>query len=396
MLMVGAAGCVRDAGPLEVVVAWEAVNDPALVGSDAEEVLDVALVEGRLVAVGATAGAPTGVPPVVIGRPAVWLSEDGGASWRRVADDRITPTPPVLAQHERAAMTSVVALERDGDWRLVAAGPATRIKDLLVWISDDLGESWQLAPDQRALVGETLGTMSVTDRVVALGPGLGRLRGDFDRHFEVEVRLSRDGRRWLRLPQPLPVAGGSGANLKGVASHGGRFVAIGSAHDQEGPVLVWNSDDGWSWHQVPPERHGIPAGVELDAVAASPAGLVAAGRGGSGTTVWESDDGVRWEETAALPSNPLRILSLAAHDDGRIAAIARMRTGRESTRNLFLVRGHDGEWEWTQASDEPLHVTAVVAVPDGFLAVGAVRADDLSEAAAWTYTGHTDLQEPHP
>lgn len=392
LLLLGLTGCDREDTELpEAVVAWEPVDDPALAGDDAEEILDVTVLDGRLVAVGATAPRARGAPPARIGRPAVWVSDDDGASWRRVADDRIAPTPPELAQHERAAMTSVVALERAGGPRLVAAGPATHIKDLLVWISDDRGESWQLAPDQRALVGESLGSLSAGRNVVAaLGTRLGRIGPDFDRHFEVEVRVSPDGRRWQRAQRTLPDPGGGGVDLDGVAAHEGRFVAIGASSEEPGQPLVWVSDGGLRWELVGPEAHGFRGGAGLDTISSGPAGFLAAGSGRGTATIWASEDGIHWVEVGALPANRVRFLSLAAHDDGRVAAVATMATGPESADHLVLVGGDDDQWRWTRTAEEPRRIAAVVATADGFVAVGAVATDDASDAAAWIYTAPPD------
>jgi hypothetical protein len=218
--------------------------------------------------------------------------------------------------------------------------------------------------------------------------GIGRAAGGFIAVGDVTPPASAiglwspDGASWAPL-QGFTSTNGSAAVA--VTELGDRIVIVG--HDPTG-AAAW-SFDGHSWTpapaqaslQVPYAAGGMTSVVPFDG------GFVAAGYRDNPAAaralaaVWRSADGLRWTLDAQPASNPMagaRILGLVANGDTLVAV------GTAGD----LIKGPAAAWRWTKASGwtkvpvEGGAMEAVVATPDGFVAVGVNPSDD--GAMAWT------------
>jgi hypothetical protein len=141
-------------------------------------------------------------------------------------------------------------------------------------------------------------------------PSNGILDSNKNAWFEPTPWTSADGRSWQPAGTVSPF--GRGATVTGVASHGGRQVAIGVAPPSagQGPAAssaaslepaAWVSDDGLAWRRLPglPEPPCDPATCSdvgawggFRTIAASDAGWLILS---FGSRAWTSADGLAWE-----------------------------------------------------------------------------------------------------
>ena len=209
----------------------------------------------------------------------------------------------------------------DGEWLALGGKVAWMSADGVTWVRHDLVSDVQAFPG----LGIT-GVVRVGDHWLAVGDVV--QMGYFHNLSSGWVGTSADGVSWTTVgggDEPLNgiadngnrlVAVGDGTigwsddgatwsfqdlgesvALDGVAWTGKRFVAVG--RDQEpgtDPVVrILVSEDGKTWTQASPADGGV--GGDLEAVAASPSGLVAAGAG----TVEVSGDGLTWQSLLETP-----------------------------------------------------------------------------------------------
>jgi hypothetical protein len=313
------AGCGQGAAATRRTVT--AADFGAYPGRHAPElaVSALAAANGKLVAVGATAGHP--------------------AVWHRTADGAWSLTSPVPARPGLAALASVaygpagwlalgsrtpvVLTSADGmSWRsadmvthqlgsvtsaTLTAGPAgyvvignqrqpTGACAADIWWSPDL-TTWAHAHD----VNGTTGSSDVL--AVAAGPhefvsvGL--------HNYKPAVWMTVNGRAWRTIVLPMP-PGAPGAALQQVAVNGRRVVALGEQTTGNGKVAVrpfaeFSADGGVTWHQVPLSSPG--PGTTVTALTAVSHGFAAVGRytgpGRPAVVVWASADGTSWARVRA-------------------------------------------------------------------------------------------------
>ncbi len=202
----------------------------ALGGPDSQTIRALVLVDGRLLAVGAEqADAET--------RAAVWVSDDRGETWRRVAHDEAVFGGAGAQAMEGAVTVGTrvigVGVDQGGD------GAAA------VWVSDDWGETWRRVGQQSAVFSPKGGAMLKTiivleGRLVAAGHA-----GEFE-SADAAVWVSDDrGDTWEQAPDDGKELGGVGAqSVNSLAVLGGRVVGAGSDRaflESDTDLAVWTS-----------------------------------------------------------------------------------------------------------------------------------------------------------
>lgn len=250
------------------------------------------------------AGGP-GAVAVGTGEPPLWTSADG-LSWIPVDD-------PAGAL-ENARLSDVTT----GGPGLVAVGAVGALP--AAWTSPD-GLHWSKVPPPASVTyfdswsGVTeggpglvaVGASSTTGEPAEDAPGLGAP--------SAAVWVSADGSSWSRVPHD-PAAFSDfprDVQMNAVVAGGPGLVAVGhqdaiAADDGFGKAAVWTSTDGLSWERVPDER-GLVGGSEAWDVVATSTGLVAAGMADGDAAVWTSADGLTW---AAVERDALK----GPHEEG--------------------------------------------------------------------------------
>jgi hypothetical protein len=284
------------------------------------------------------------------GRPAAWISTDGGTTWRRTAGQ----TPSVLDRPGIQQLTSVthasagwlavggvtggaaehpaVLVSRDGsiwsaadrehaftgrglytrqaaadgdNYVIVGYQQASSLQTAAAWWSAGL-TSWHRAsiaaasaPAASAPAARTGGTrmLAVTasaDGFVAVG----------SRGTRPAIWTTPDGRTWTEADLPLP-AGATSAVLQHIAARGRTVVAAGTLRTPAGqlPFAARSSDGGSTWSEA---GLPVPSGTaQVTALAAAGESFTATGTFGTtpghqDVVVWTSPNGATWQ--AATPS----------------------------------------------------------------------------------------------
>lgn len=217
---------------------WTAAEAAGLGGDREEEMLDVVVLDGLLVAVGSSDTVPEWGEP---GRPeyagAVWTSTDGRA-WERVADEAGAFSGPGNSTGMDAAVADGVTV-----WAFGVDNSGTR-DDLAVWSSAD-GVTWE----RPELSGERV--TSTRDLVVAdaaLSPaGVVVVGNEFgsDGRFPA-IWFSPDGATWERPDPGIAFEG----ELVGVVATQLGFIAVGYSRSDSGTrPLMLLSGDGRNWYE---------------------------------------------------------------------------------------------------------------------------------------------------
>jgi hypothetical protein len=309
-----------------------------------------------------------------------------GRTWTLVPNDQF-PSPGVLWPH--SGSRRLPAVGTSGGFLFVAEGND-------VWASED-GYTWQRRADRAQDADLRAGAILA---VAAGGPGLVAVGSDN------KAWTSEDGSDWTLAEVPAPpLASFEGRGLapptvfmQGIAVRGETFVAWGTAvagNVSDGAIeepVLWTSDDGRRWAEVP----NVSGIGWLRDVAAGPNGYVAIGGSSPSDTgrIWFSKDGRAWQpadnfEEGAGPID----LSIAATGAGyvavggeglcamepcpdAVAAIWASPDGRSWSRllsdDLFTVAdprnspNHSGAW-----------ATSVVARDDHFVVAGAYDANPV-------------------
>jgi hypothetical protein len=275
-------------------------------------------------------------------RPSTALSPFRSVAWE------IRPFPMDAPD---AGIATLVVI---GD-RILAVG--TGAAEFLAWTSDDAGDRW--APVEATnLVPPTEGAILRPDRVavdgdrlVAAGMWWNPIRPEPLAAF---LLVSDDrGGTWRQIAQPPQLLMTDFSVLIGT---GQGFLAYGS-DSQRGTSGWWDSGDGNGW--APTSVSGFPGGPPRDAVS-GPAGLVAVGELGTGTTsrpaAWFSPDGHGWELTLDEPA-PLGTIEAAAGSSPGYTIAGRTwddPTSAELFGTATVWRSPDGRaWSATPISEEP-------------------------------------------
>jgi hypothetical protein len=265
------------------------------------------------------------------GGPALWVSADGGAGWGR------------------AALGGAAALTRPGTGQLagVAHGPAG-------WVA----------------VGTTLAG--------AGGP---------------LVVSSPDGEDWT-------VAGGSAVPHSGsavaaaVAAGAGGYVIVGHQPDGGATAAVaWYAPGLTGWRGAAVAPQGTSGGQMMNAVTATAHGFAAVGASGTGPAAWLSADGRTWAEVTlpAPPGSSRAALDYVAASGAGLVAAGTEFTATGASRPFAEV-SVDGGTTWTQVQlpvpgigpGTGTTVTALTAAGGGFTAAGTYVTAAGPEVVIWT------------
>ena len=268
---------------------WEPVEAPAFEGPGNQRATDAAVLEDRLVVVGAdgSSGDRDG---------AVWVSDDQGSTWRRVGI-----TSPAFRQPGEQEMRDVTRAETAGAAaQLVAVGYSDDgdDEDASVWTSMDGSTwSWSVTGGLGGPLDQQMDSVVAFDGLIVAG-GFAYTSRDED----AAVWVSRDGGgTWERVKDAASLEGAGNQQINALAVGGPGLVAVGlETLDGDTDAAVWTSTDGSDWVRVkdPSARFGGPGPQVMYAVTSSVLGIVAAGADGLGSdsdgAVWTSIDGRTW------------------------------------------------------------------------------------------------------
>jgi hypothetical protein len=275
-----------------------------------------------------------------------------------------------------AAQNGVVAIGYD------ERGPGS---NGAIWFSED-GRDWRRVGEAEALAQVQLADVATNDDgftiigTVGMGP-------------TVVVLQSSDGVEWQRVADGPQFANAHVASLVG---KGDELLAVGI--DASGKAFSLRSVGAAGWERLSSDDMGLIDGV-VTSIAASPDGWIgtgAIGPDGGSAAVFQSADGVKWQQIilpGAAPAGEHR-LEAASATVGRWATLVR---GIEATKCEFLRECEFGTVTWWSvdrkawarppASEEAPQEGSVLAAGGdvGFVAVSAggswVSADGLSWAA---------------
>ncbi|HEY1135538.1 MAG TPA: hypothetical protein VGE77_13270 [Nocardioides sp.] len=395
-------GALRHSAPLE---------HPLLVGSGDQDVSQLLRTREGVLVVGSTSRSGTAEPFVLL------------VSGGRVSEVEL----PALPADGRVGV-DVEAFVPVADGPIVvgqaAGSPAVWTQDGAGWVAEGLPR-----PDDDRWA-EVSTAVQVGDTVVAVGQS-GRRHGSGG---AVWTR-SAEGAWRVRAPSPLhPNGSGYGTTtLSDLAvvedDDGSTLVVVGSARvNGQQQAFVARSVDGGRWWtrgttgalrdatdedtwqgHLPDAGFAAPPGgtVAVTTVAATPGGWIAAGSrsapgGGTHAVFWESEDGVRWSDPRELTTP---IPAGGAEDDDVTAGVSRVLVrGAEVVLQGWVGAGpgrsggwvtwrRDAEGGWDTGpvvgdlTDDPgadVSAADLVALPDGWLAVGSTGAAGNTSGAAWT------------
>jgi hypothetical protein len=307
-------------------------------------VSDLALDGDRLVAVGGNKDSLA----------AIWTSADDGLSWDAT---ELPLSPPVKGA--QAQLTHVAAhdgtIVATGEWA-VPNQPAAQPQWAAWFFSPDRGAEWHEAPGLRSGV---IFDLAATERgFLAVGMDFGR--------GTLQTWGSPDGLQWSNLPaRGLPEFGAFDLHL---AVFGDRLIAAGVTQEASRP-RIWSTKDGSTWTSAPdaPVDQG-----GVNAIAASAGRVLAVGATWSSPTSSEDSTAVLWQSLDGATWNPIVLddtpgTQTTVVSDGPLGAIIGGASQADhGPISWFLPPGA------TQAVPQPIDhfITAVVALPDRFVAIG--------------------------
>jgi len=364
---------------------------------------------------------PTVAPPATTGDSTPATSPPAGPedlTWTRVPHDEA-----VFGDTGHGTVIETLAA---GSGRILAAGttgPAARgwpDHRGTVWSAAELS-SWLRGPDHEDEFGVAIDIDTVTYEFwdVALVEGGWVVVGyTLEDEPVLPIWISTDGSAWTRasgdvLPGAVP-------RFTGVASIGGRVVAVGDADGGAGrSAAVWVSEDGGQTWSPAPDVESVFGGLAVEAtgtlgggalpvdVTATPAGFVAVGIDGSGgdwdAAVWTSPDGLTWsrvlhDEAAFGGPGAQAMTAVETGGPGLVAVGYESLTPDESEPPMAADADRDGAvWVSVDGSiwarvphDEAVFggegdqvITGVASGPVGIVAVGRAADGDQASAAVW-------------
>jgi hypothetical protein len=340
----------------------------------------------------------------------------------RATRDRIAPPTDVLGGLGRrrrhkdnvkrasaAALAIVVAIVGLGGWSLLDRDKAPK----------------PVTPKPVLPSQESSWSRVQLDPPIAGGTGPGFLAAGADGLVAVGVRegpvtawTSSDGATWTRTATrglDTPV------DMNDISSGGPGFIATGrpGTDGAHGAPLMWTSEDGVSWNQLPPDpafgstcsqTTELPCAAAgwISAIAPGGPGVVAVG---SPMGAWYSSDGSTWAR-ASVPPVPPEVstgdngytpaidLDDVAGYRGRLVAMgsAGLRNDPNGNHPVVVVwTSRDGR-SWTDVPTPAgvfppgSRIFHLAAGPDGFVAIGDITTGEVSTQAIWSSPDGRDWQ----
>jgi hypothetical protein len=302
---------------------------------------------GRPVEVAAIAAA--GATEVAVGGAdrgcALWVSADGGSSWRRAA---LTAAP--------------VAGAGAGQLAGVAHGPAG-------WL---------------AVGGATAGGAAAAAAAspAALGPA---------------VVGSPDGLTWTNVGSQATFEGPGQTVTAAVAAGPGGYVIVGKASAGSRTIAAaWYAPGLTGWQRAADAGPGAldgPGNRAMNAVTATGRGFVAVGAAGARPAAWVSGTGRTWSlVTLALPAGAASAALDYVAANGAVLAAVGTEVTAAGQRRPFAAVSTDGGAAWTTAplplpaggGSAAASATALTAAGGGFTATGTYGAPGQTDVVVWT------------
>ena len=330
------------------------------------------LAENDFVAVGASGSRLVAVglqePPA----QAIAFTSTDGARWTAVPGFTDTSGGAAAAIAANGARTVVVGNDPAG---------AT------AWAST--GGSWTEAPAQAdLLVPYAAGGMTAITPF-ASGFVAGGYRDD-PAHLKTSAAVWRsdDGLTWHA--DAAPAGTFDGGRIQGLATNGGAIVAVGTKGDYNyGPAAAWRwtAAGGWQAARIEPGSSGA-----MRAVTATATGFVAVGLNGddSGAMTWTSNDGLVWTAAPDQPSfhyfaNPVRMQAVVATPSGLVAGGWRSDAGKGSAVTWTSTDGVTWQGPTWEDAFSGGQITGLVVDAAGVVAVGRTGYPDWNVATIWQY-----------
>jgi hypothetical protein len=270
---------------------------------------------------------------------------------------------------------------------LVAVGEDSAVT-AAVWLSTD-GRHWDRVASDGFSPGRMWRVGGTMHGLVAFGDDCSCIYSDVvaagaDRGRDL-MWTSIDGVTWQRAASPAGLTLGPGGVLINTSDeHTALVTAWESPDAATRPIAVWRTTDGTAWRKVG-ELPGS-AGADVWRVAGGTTGYVAVG-----TRIWTSPDGIRW--TVSASPSPGQVSDLLALPNGFVAVGARSTaSGCADPESAFIGQtwvSADGQ-SWREIVPKPASVgqgvTGLFQTDQGIVGVGRSFAtgSEAAQGAVWT------------
>lgn len=300
------------------------------------------------------------------------------------------------------AITSVIALRPEEPEEVPPNGDELPTVKSLTW--ERLFDPEVLGGDGNQ---EILRAIASEGGLVAVGH-----EGPGPAELDAAVWTSDDGMTW-RQAEPSTDLGGTGAQrATSVAGLGGTLVAVGFEDlGEDDDAAVWTSSDGgvtWTRVRFDPGEGDLtgPGDQRMRFVIELNSRLVAVGyvpspQGDRDTGVWESDDGINWEQrdNADFGGPGDQEASTVAALGSLLVAAGTETIDGDKDAAIWVS---DGIWSRVEGQQDLVgpdaqQIQEIVAGGPGLVAVGYVGDPEDWDAAVWTSSdgaGWTRVQDP--
>jgi len=314
------------------------------------------------------------------------------------------PPARLAAADFGAGRTVQVSAIAAGGATEVAVGSASR--GCALWVSVDGGSSWRRAalPSAaagQASAGQLAGVAHGPSGWLAVGGASAAAAGSAAA-LTPAVIGSPDGRTWTDTESPAAFDGAGRIVTAAVAAGQGGYVIVGTA--SVGPRTVaaaWYAPGLTGWRRAADARPGAldgPGNRTMNAVSATGRGFVAVGAAGDRPAAWLSAAGRTWTlVTLALPPGAASAaLDYVAANGGVLAAVGTEVTAAGQRRPFAAVSADAGA-DWTAAplplpvgggpaaaSADTASATTLTAAGGGFTATGSYGLPGQADVVIWT------------
>jgi hypothetical protein len=304
----------------------------------------------------------------------------------------------------------VSAIAADGATE-VAVGSANR--GCALWVSADGGSSWRraaLTPPAAggATAGQLAGVAHGPSGWLAVGGGGSAVPTGTAAALSPAVVGSPDGRTWTVTGSRAAFDGPGRTVTAAVAAGPGGYVIVG--HASTGPRTVaaaWYAPGLTGWRRAADARPGAldgPGNRAMNAVGATGRGFVAVGAVGERPAAWVSGTGRTWTlVTLALPAGAASAALDYVAVNGDVVAAVGTEVTAAGQRRPFAAVSMDAGVAWTAAplpfpaagasaagaSAAGASATALTAAGGGFTATGTYGPPGETDVVVWTLAAGT-------